>query len=89
MHKFGHAARPVLRGYPAKSIAMLDSSTAPIDDVVIDASDSWSRPSPSAIGGSFSSIHWASVDWRRSLEHTSRGVRLAGKAEHFVRPATC
>ena len=47
------------------------------DDVVVDASDSSSRPSPWAIGGSFTSIHWASVDWRRSLEHTSRGVRLA------------
>jgi hypothetical protein len=34
------------------------------------------RPARSLIDGSCASIHWASVDWRRSLDHTSLGVRL-------------
>ena len=47
------------------------------DDVVVDASDVSSRPDPLSIDGSCASIHWASADWRRSLQDTSRGVRLA------------
>ena len=47
------------------------------DDVVVDASDLLSRPVPSSIDGSCASIHWASVDWRRSLQYASLGVRLA------------
>jgi len=46
------------------------------DDVVVDASDLSFRPARSLIDGSCASIHWASVDWRRSLHHTSLGVRL-------------
>src|SRR5437867_865717 len=47
------------------------------DDGVVDASDLLSRPVPSSIDGSCASIHWASVDWRRSLQYASLGVRLA------------
>ena len=46
------------------------------DDVVVDASALSFRPARSLIDGSCACIHWASVDWRRSLHHTSLGVRL-------------
>lgn len=36
-----------------------------------------SRQDPLAIDGSCASIPWASVDWRRSLQHTSRAVCFA------------
>jgi hypothetical protein len=39
-------------------------------DVAVNASDLASPQAPLSIDGSCSSIHWASVDWRRSLEHT-------------------
>jgi hypothetical protein len=52
-------------------------SNAQGDEVVVDASDVSSRPSPWAIDMSCVSIHWASLDWRRSLQHASLGVRLA------------
>src|SRR5207244_3655609 len=47
------------------------------DDVVVDVSDLLSRPVPLSIDGSCTSIQWASVDWRRSLQYTSLVVRLA------------
>ena len=49
---------------------------APDDDIVVDASDLSFRPAPS-IDASCASIHGPSVDWRRSLQHSSLGVRLA------------
>ena len=52
-------------------------SAARSDDVVVDASDLSFRPGRSSIDGSCASIYWASGDWRRSLQHTSLGVRLA------------
>jgi hypothetical protein len=45
------------------------------DDIVVDASDLSFRPAPS-IDASCASIHEPSVDWRRSLQHSSLGVRL-------------
>src|SRR2546428_5665950 len=59
------------------SISPLMFSDARGDDVVIDACDLSSRPAPLSIDGSCASIYWASGDWRRSLQHTSLGVRLA------------
>lgn len=52
-------------------------SDARRDDVAVDASDLSSRQAPLAIDGSCVSIHWARVDCRRPLQHTSRGVCLA------------
>jgi hypothetical protein len=47
------------------------------DDVAVDAADPSSRQDPLAIDGSCASIPWASVEWRRSLQHTSRAVCFA------------
>ena len=46
------------------------------DDVVVDASDVSARPVPLSSGRLCASTHWARVDWDRSLQRTSRGVRL-------------
>jgi hypothetical protein len=53
------------------------------DDVVVDASDGSARPIPLSSDGSCASTHWARVDWDRSLQRTSRGVRLG--QHHFHR----
>ena len=46
------------------------------DDVVVDASDVSARPVPLSSGRLCASTHWARVDWDRSLQRTSLGVRL-------------
>jgi hypothetical protein len=45
------------------------------DDIGVDASDLSFRPAPS-IDGSCTSLHGPNVDWGRSLQHSSLGLRL-------------
>jgi hypothetical protein len=52
------------------------------DDVVVDASDVSARPVPLSRDGSCASTHWARVDWDRSLQRASRGVRLGPHHVH-------
>ena len=54
------------------------------EDIVVDASDVSFRPTPS-IDASCASIHRTSVDWGRSLQPSSLGVRLG---QHHVQDRT-
>jgi hypothetical protein len=62
--------------------SLLMSSDADGDDVVVDASDLSFRPAPLSLDASCASIHWRRVAGPRSLQHMSRGVRLAQDHVH-------
>ena len=62
--------------------SLLMSSDADGNDVVVDASDLSFRAAPLSLDASCASVHWRRVDWPRSFQHMSRGVRLAQDHVH-------
>ena len=63
-------------------ISPLMSSDADGDRVLVDTSDLPFRPAPLSLDASCASIPWTSVDWPRSLQYMSRGVRLTQDHVH-------